>query len=71
MSYPKFVKGESTCAYCDNEIEDEFVTVADNHMILNYFSYEDGEDNIFCNKDCLCEALFVESVSISEDVENE
>ena len=66
MSYPEFFKGESVCAYCDKEIEDEYLTVRDNHMILNYFTFDDGQDNIFCDKDCLADALFAETEYVQE-----
>ena len=66
MSYPEIDKGNTICAFCGEDIRDEFVTIRDNHLIINYFSYEDGTDNIFCDKDCLCEALFVETIYIEE-----
>ncbi|MFL2100073.1 hypothetical protein [Desemzia sp. FAM 23989] len=67
MTYPEFVKGTSRCAHCNTELKEEYVTVRDNHMILNYFDFENGEDNIFCDKYCLADALSAETILIEED----
>lgn len=64
MSYPEFKEGESVCAYCKNDLENEYVTIRDNHLILNYFDYENGEDNMFCDNNCLARGLFVETVYV-------
>lgn len=64
MSYPEFNAGESVCAHCGNVLEDEYATIRDNHLILKYFDYENGEDNIFCDNDCLAKALSAETIHL-------
>jgi hypothetical protein len=66
MSYPKVIKGESVCAQCGEIIEGEYLTVKDNHLIINYFSYVDGEDNIFCNNYCLANSMMAEVMFVEE-----
>lgn len=67
MSYPEFKEGESVCAYCRGELEEEYVTIRDNHLIRNYFDYDNGEDNMFCDNNCLANALSVETVYVEEN----
>ena len=67
MEYPEFKRGISRCAQCEKVIDEEFITVRDNHMIINFFQFENGQDNMFCDPDCLAEYLSVETVFIKED----
>lgn len=46
------------CAECSNEIEDEFLTVRDNYLEINYF--ESQELNIFCSEECLMKSIMAE-----------
>lgn len=62
MNYPNFISGKSLCSYCGNILEDECFTVRENFLVTNYFDYEDGSDNMFCSKECLCDSLFVDTV---------
>ncbi len=76
MAYPKFDKESSTCANCGNELFDEtgftnqsYLTVRDNFMIVNFFQFEDGSDNMFCDANCLASFLSAEEVEIAESEE--
>lgn len=64
MSYPEFKAGKTVCANCKKVIEGDYVTIRDNHLIVNYFDFESGEDNIFCDNDCLADSLSVETVYV-------
>ena len=71
MVYPNFNKEESICACCGENLfkEDDFrgqsfVTVRDNHLIRNFFQFEDGQDNMFCDVDCLARHLSAEEIEI-------
>lgn len=66
MSYPVFKPDESVCSHCGNELEDAFVTVRDNFLIVKYFDYEDGQDNMFCDHLCLANSLSAETVYVEE-----
>ena len=54
------------CAQCGNEIPvgERYLKVCDNFLQMRYFDEEDGSDNVFCSKDCLCEALSVIEFSV-------
>ena len=55
------------CAYCGNQIHDEYVMVGDNYLQVNYFDEQDGSDNIFCDSGCLAAALSYQSISKEDD----
>lgn len=50
------------CANCNCEIREdesaEYFKILDNNLQIKYF--ESNDENIFCSKECLCEALSVE-----------
>lgn len=48
------------CATCNNEIEDDYLKIGDNFMIVKFF--EEDEHNIFCSEECLCKCLSVGTV---------
>ncbi len=49
------------CAECGCEIEEEcYFSVLDNYLQVKYF--DSKENNIFCSKECLCDALSVGEV---------
>lgn len=52
------------CANCGKEIEDTHYECLDNFLQIKYFDIK--EDNIFCSKDCFCEALSLQEIE-SED----
>lgn len=56
------------CANCGKEIKESYYMVGDNYLQVKYFEEEDGGDNIFCSKDCLCEALSVLEVDLEEEL---
>ena len=62
MSYPEFKSGESVCAHCGETLTSEYLTVRENTLIRDFFDFEDGQDNIFCDEHCLSNALFAEKV---------
>ena len=71
MAYPEFNKEESVCAHCGENLFDEdgfsnqsYVTVRDNFMVLKFFQFEDGQDNMFCNVNCLADYLSAEEINI-------
>lgn len=71
MTYPVFDKEESICAKCGKNLFDEdgfstqsYITVRDNFMVLKFFQFEDGQDNMFCDEHCLAEYLSAEEVEI-------
>ncbi|MEO1772520.1 hypothetical protein [Candidatus Enterococcus ferrettii] len=71
MVYPVFDKEESECAYCGKNLFDEngfstqsYLTVRDNFMIIKFFQFEDGCDNMFCDSDCLARYLSAEEITI-------
>ena len=49
------------CAQCGNEIPvgESYFKVCDNFLQMRYFDAEDERDNVFCSRECLCEALSV------------
>lgn len=49
-----------TCAECGISITNEYYSIGDNFIQVNYFEELDGSDNIFCSDDCLCKSLSVE-----------
>jgi len=53
---------EKICANCGKEIHRDYYIVGDNWLQVKFFDDEDC--NVFCSKDCLCEALSVLSVDI-------
>lgn len=55
------------CAYCGNEIHDEYVMVGDNYLQANFFDEQDGSDNIFCDSGCLAGALSYQSISKEDE----
>ncbi|QQP71193.1 hypothetical protein JHE06_05330 [Carnobacterium sp. CS13] len=67
MEYPEFELGASRCAQCEKVFDEEFITVRDNHMIINFFQFENGQDNMFCDNYCLAEYLSAETIFIKED----
>ena len=67
MAYPKFKPGESRCAQCEKVFDDECLTVRDNHMVVNFFQFDDGRDNMFCDANCLAEYLSAETIEIGGD----
>ncbi len=57
------------CANCNNEIIDEtYFKCLDNFLQVKYFDEE--KNNIFCSKECFCEALTLEEIDI-DDEEND
>ncbi|MEN2262643.1 hypothetical protein AAH971_14800, partial [Enterococcus faecalis] len=73
MSYPNFQKESSTCANCGNALFNDgeftnqsYLTIRDNFMIVNFFQFEDGTDNMFCDANCLASFLSAEEVEILE-----
>lgn len=48
---------EKYCAECGCEITDNYLMVGDNFLQVKYFDSE--ECNVFCSKECLCQALSV------------
>lgn len=68
MSYPNFQKESSTCANCGNALfnNESYLTIRDNFMIVNFFQFEDGTDNMFCDANCLASFLSAEEVEILE-----
>ena len=54
------------CAMCGKEIEDYYLMVGDNYLQVKYFEEQDGSDNVFCSKNCLCEALSVIEVEVKK-----
>ena len=59
-------KKEKICANCGLEIEGSYYKVGDNFLQVKYFDDEETE-NVFCSKDCLCQALSV--LEVDEDGE--
>ncbi len=54
------------CSNCHELITDEtYFSCLDNYLQVNYFDTE--EENIFCSKDCFCEALTL--TEIEDDIE--
>lgn len=53
------------CANCGLDIEGDYLKIGDNFLQVKYFDSE--EDNIFCSKDCLCQALSVLEVDEEGD----
>ena len=48
---------ELYCAYCQRHIEGNYFIIGDNYLQAKYFDSE--EDNKFCSKECVCDALFI------------
>ena len=67
MSYPEFKCGESVCAHCGDTLTNEYLTVRENSLIRNFYDFENGEDNIFCDEYCLANSLFAEKVYIDKE----
>ena len=59
-------KKEKICATCGLDIEDNYYKIGDNFLQVKFFDDEETE-NIFCSKDCLCQALSV--LEVDEDGE--
>ena len=55
------------CANCGKEIKESYYMVGDNFLQIKYFDEEDGSDNIFCSKECLCDALSVMEVDLDKE----
>ena len=56
------------CASCQSEIlDEEYLMIQENFLLVNYFDDPDGLDNIFCSEHCICESLFVAGVEIVEE----
>jgi hypothetical protein len=58
------------CAYCHQDIKDEYYMFMDNFLQLKYFEEKDGSDNIFCSEHCAAQALMIESFYIEEEEVN-
>lgn len=76
MVYPTFEKGITECAECgkvigSDEFSTSYITVRDNSMIVNFFQFEDGQDNIFCDSDCLAKYLSAEEIYLEAGEPNE
>lgn len=56
------------CAECNEHIENEYFTCLDNFLQVTYFNHQDQSNNIFCSRECFCEALSVESAAVKEIV---
>jgi hypothetical protein len=56
------------CANCGKEIKESYYMVGDNFLQIKYFDEEDGSDNIFCSRDCLCEVLTVLEIELEEEM---
>lgn len=67
MKYPKFEKDISQCAECNKVVEYHYTTVRDNNMIVNFFQFEDGRDNIFCDSQCLADYLSAEEICAEKE----
>ena len=50
------------CSNCGKEIEDEFLVVQENHVILALFN---DVENCFCNQQCANDFLMIESKYLS------
>jgi hypothetical protein len=50
------------CSNCGKEIEDEFLVVQENHVILALFN---DVENCFCNQRCVNDFLMIESKYLS------
>lgn len=56
------------CVNCQSEIlDEEYLMLQENFLLVNYFDDPDGLDNIFCSEHCICESLFVAGVEILEE----
>lgn len=51
---------KNLCATCNNEIEEDYLKIGDNFMLVKFF--EEDEHNIFCSEACLCKCLSVGTV---------
>lgn len=54
------------CAECNQEIKGCYYRVGDNFLQVNYFDEQDGSDNVFCSRKCVCDALSVVMALIEE-----
>lgn len=75
MTYPKFEPGKSECAHCQKDIggdnfSNSYLTVRDNFMIVTFFQFEGGQDNIFCDSDCLANYLSAETIYLEDNDES-
>ena len=53
------------CVNCQREIlDEEYLMIRDNFLLVKYFDDQDGLDNIFCSEHCISESLFVAGVEI-------
>lgn len=58
------------CSNCHELITDEtYFSCLDNYLQVNYFDTE--EENIFCSKDCFCEALTLTEIEDDEMTQEE
>lgn len=57
------------CRTCNEELDYEYYRCYDNFLMAKYFEEIDGSDNVFCSKDCFCDALFLESRLVEDDEE--
>jgi hypothetical protein len=48
------------CSWCGKKLEDTYLMVADNFLIVNWFDEVDGSDNVFCSEECILEQFGVE-----------
>ena len=51
------------CSNCGKEIEDEFLVVQENHVILALFN---DVENCFCSQRCVNDFLMIESKYLSK-----
>ena len=57
------------CATCGKPIVDEYFTSRRRALIFKIF--DDDFENVFCSKDCFCEAMELEEVCVGERVKEE
>ena len=50
------------CSNCGKELEDEFLVVQENHVILALFN---DVENCFCSQECVNDFLMIESKYLS------
>ena len=54
------------CANCKCDIIGEtYLKCLDNFLLVKYFDEE--QNNVFCSKDCFCEALTLEEIEIEDE----
>lgn len=64
MNGQELLIDKPVCAYCRNVLEDEYLMVRDNFLLIKYFETE--ESNMFCDEYCLAESLFADTVDLEE-----